>query len=40
MLKDVPVLGPLLDHLLIQLRRFVQVILCLGEYRVGGEASI
>ena len=39
-LKDVPVLGPPLGHLIIQLRSFVQLTSCLGKHRLGGEPSI
>ena len=39
-LKDVPVLGPPLGHLLIQPRSFVQVTPCLGKHRLGGEPSM
>jgi hypothetical protein len=39
-LKQVSVLRPLLGYLLIQQRSFVEVSLCFGEHRLGGEPSM
>jgi hypothetical protein len=39
-LKDVPVLGPPLSHLLIQPRSFMEVTSCFGEHRLGGDPSM